>query len=273
MLNQISVIIPTMKGREELLSKLLSYLPTEVEAVIVDDEDLLLAAKRNKGARKAHGEYFLFADDDNFFEAGSIGSALKSIEQPGVGIVGFMACYDNDPNHVADGGSKRNYLTGFTYGVNTNNDWNDLVHVPYEVDEIANVFMIHRELFYELYGFDEVNFPIDLDEADLCKRVKNRGLRIIMDPLALCFHKSITYSPIPNFRRKLNAYTMGNHRIRFQRKHLNALSYRVYLVIFMPLFVGFYTLSLIWKNNLKMILPFLHGVIDGIRNCRTNKYK
>ena len=37
-----------MKGREELLKKLLSTLPDDCEKIVVDDEDLLLAAKRNK---------------------------------------------------------------------------------------------------------------------------------------------------------------------------------------------------------------------------------
>ena len=62
---KVSVIIPTMLGREDMLARLLSTIPEGYEPIVVGDENLLLAAKRNKGAKLAHGEYLLFIDDDN----------------------------------------------------------------------------------------------------------------------------------------------------------------------------------------------------------------
>jgi GT2 family glycosyltransferase len=263
-----------MAGREELLKKLLSTVSDEYEKVIVDDPSLLLAAKRNKGTTWASGEYFLFVDDDNYLEPGAIEAALDLASQIGVGVVGFMACYDDKPHLIADGGSMRNYLTGFTTGLNTNGFWlRALRGGPYEVDEIANAFMMHSELFYELQGFDEKNFPIDLDEADFCKRVKNKGLKVMMCPAARCYHKSQTYSHIPDFRRPLNAYFHGRNRIIYQRKFNNALRYGVYLCFYMPVFVGFYSLSLLWRRKPLMIFHFLKGVFDGIFCRRKNKYQ
>lgn len=270
---KISVIIPTMKGREHLLDRLLNSLPRDVERIVVDDEDLLLAAKRNKGARLAKGEYLFFVDDDNYLEAGAMEAALQLLTKPLIGIVGFMACYDDKQDCVADGGSKRNYLTGFTRGINTNAFWPDLPKQPYEVDEIANAFLMESQLFFELNGFDEHNFPIDLDEADFCKRAKDIGLKIMMCPMARVYHKSITYSPIPDFRRPKNAYFMGRNRIIYQRKFNNPLRYGVYLGVFMPVFVGFYTVSLIWRRKPLMIYHFLRGVIDGILGRRENPYQ
>ena len=270
---KVSVIIPTMRGREELLRKLLSTIPDEYEKIVVDDEDLLLVAKRNKGAKLAKGEYLFFVDDDNYLAPVAIEEAVNLASQPGIGVVGFMAFYDDKPDTVADGGSMRNDLTGFTTGVNTNARLCCMSNEPYEVDEIANAFMMHSELFYELGGLDEKNFPIDLDEADFCKRAKGRGLKIMMHPLAMCYHKSITYSHIPDFRRPLNAYFMGRNRQLYQGKHLDALSYCVYLVFFLPVFVGFYTASLIWRRKFQMIPPFFNGVLDGLLGRRKNKYE
>src|SRR3990167_4645047 len=113
---KVSVIIPTMKGREAMLAKLISTIPKKYEIIVVDDEDILLAAKRNKGANKATGEYLFFVDDDNYLEPGAIEVALQLVSKPLIGVVGFMACYDDRPDVVADGGSRRNYLTGFTSG-------------------------------------------------------------------------------------------------------------------------------------------------------------
>lgn len=271
---QLSVVIPTMKGRSYLLSKLLSTIPPGYEKIIVDDEDLLLAAKRNKGALKSLGDYILFVDDDNHLEPEAIEKAVIFLETSyNVGIIGFMACYDDQRDLIADGGSMRNHLTGFTFGVNTNKSWSALPKVPYEVDEIANCFMIHSELFFELHGFDQKNFPIDLDEADLCKRVKDLGKKVMMLPFAKCYHNSQTYSPIPNFRRPMNAYFMGRNRILYSRKHYHGLRGWCHLALFVPVFVCFYSASLLYKKNPGMIGPFLKGVFDGLRGCRENKYQ
>jgi GT2 family glycosyltransferase len=270
---QVSVIIPTMKGREELLKKLLSTIPTQYEVVVVDDENLLLAAKRNKGAMKAKGEYLFFVDDDNYLAPGAIEAALEVAQQPGIGVVGFMACYDDHQDLVADGGSNRNYLTGFTSGVNTNSYWPDLTKTPYEVDEIANAFLMHSELFFELQGLDEKNFPIDLDEADFCKRVKNGGSKIMMCPMARCYHKSQTYSHIPDFRRPMNAYFMGRNRVLYQGKHNHPVRYWLYVGLFVPVFVCFYSASLLYRRKPGLIRHFLEGVWHGIQGRLENRYQ
>lgn len=269
----VSVIIPTMPGREAMLKKLLSTIPDKYEKIVVGDTNILLAAKRNKGAQKAKGEYLLFIDDDNYLEPGAIEEALELAEQDWVGVVGFMACYDDKKDSIADGGSKRNYLTGFTTGINTNTSWSEIHKEPYEVDEIANAFMMHEELFYELGGFDEKNFPIDLDEADFCKRAKDKGYKIMMCPMARCYHKSQTYSHIPNFRKELYAYFHGRNRILYSGKHNAGLRYLRHISIFLPLFVCYYTACLIWQRNFKVITPFLKGVFDGISRCYKNKYQ
>ena len=269
----VSVIIPTMKGREAMLEKLLSTIPDKYEKIVVDDEDLLLAAKRNKGAKKANGEYLFFVDDDNYIEPAAIEVALEIASVSGIGIVGFMACYDEKKDYVADGGSMRNHLTGFTTGLNTNAKWSDIANKLYEVDEVANAFMIRSELFFELGGFDEKRFPMDMHEADFCKRAKNKELKIVMVPAARCYHKSVTYSIFPTFRRALYAYFHGSGRINYSRKFNHGLRYWLHISIFLPLFICFYTTSLLWRKNFKVILPFWKGIFDGLRNRRENKYQ
>ncbi len=262
---KVSCVIPTMKGREEMLAKLLSTLPEDCEKIVVDDEDLLLAAKRNKGARQAKGEYLLFIDDDNYLKEGAISKMLESFTRI-IGVMGMTAAYDDKKNIIADGGSKRNYLTGFTQGVFTNrevmDEYRDTTKLScYCVDEAANAFMIHRDVFFgDSYGFDEENFPIDLDEADLCKRIKDRGYKIVYNPRAICYHHSQTYSALPDFRRPLNAYTMGRNKLFFQRKHLNLISYSIYLTLFFWMTPLCYTVSLLIRKKPKMVFYFLWGI-------------
>lgn len=270
---KVSVIIPTLSDRSALLEKLLRTLPPDVEVVIEGDAKKLLAAKRNSGAHRASGEYLFFVDDDNYLEPGALEEALKWASMPGVGIVGFMACYDDKPELVADGGSDRHYVTGFMDGVNTNKVWEQLPKGPYIVDEVANAFVIHADLFYELHGFDEKNFPIDLDEADLCKRVKDRGLDVFVAPLARCYHKSVTYSWVPDFRRPRNAYFMGRNRVLYQKKHLPKFELAVYMAFFLPIFYLAYCACLLSRRKPGMIVHFSKGVFDGIFGRFQNQYQ
>jgi len=271
-MQKVSVIIPTMKGREEMLKKLISTIPDDCEKIVVDDDDLLLAAKRNKGAKLATGKYLLFIDDDNYLEDGAIHWMVERFTSS-VGVMGMVACYHDKKKRVADGGSMRNYLTGFTEGKFTNERVFDLLPWCYPVDEVANAFMIQREVFYDLGCFDEINFPIDLDEADFCKRAKDAGYQIVMNPKAICYHKSQTYSHIPDFRRPMNAYFMGRNRILYQRKHNHALHYACYVVLFMPVFVCFYLVSLLYRKKPSMIVHFIKGVFDGLQGRLENKYQ
>ncbi len=270
-MQKLSVIIPTMKGREEMLKKLLSTLPNYCQKIVVDDEHLLLAAKRNKGAHFSVGKYLLFIDDDNYLEHEAIENAIKCFNDD-VGVVGIMACYDDKKDTVADGGSDRNMITSFMRGINTNFKRSEISGV-YEVDEVANAFIIPRELFKRVGGFDENNFPIDLDEADICRRIKNLKYKVMICPEAVCYHKSQTYSMIPDFRRPLNAYYMGRNRVLFQNKHLLRSEYRVYLLFFFPVFVIGYCVSLLYRKKPEMIKHFMKGVWDGLFYSRKNLYR
>ncbi|MBX4216113.1 glycosyltransferase [Candidatus Parcubacteria bacterium] len=270
---RVSVIIPTMPGREALLKKLQSTIPSEYEQVVVGDTDILLAAKRNKGARQAKGEYLLFIDDDNYLQPGAIFQMLKEFDSDWVGVMGMVACYDDKKKLVADGGSIRWMTSGFMWGKNTNRRVYEIEDNIYLVSEVANAFMIRRDVFEEVGGFDEKNFPIDLDEADICKRIKNMGYLILMNPKARCYHKSQTYSAVPDFRRPMNAYMMGRNRILYQKKHLSRIKLFVYFSLFFPIFYFAYCACLIYRKKPGMVVHFTKGVIDGIQGRFQNQFQ
>lgn len=271
---KISCIIPTMKGREALLNKLLSTIPDEYEKIIVADEDLLLAAKRNKGARQATGDYLFFVDDDNYLEEFALNEMLRNFHS-NIGVMGMTACYADRKRIIADGGSSRNFLTGFTKNWRTNQKIYDPIPeaAKGKIDEVANAFMIRKSVFEDVGGFDEENFPIELDEADICKRIKDMGYAVVMNPRAICYHASYNYSHIPDFRRQFCASYHGRNRILFQRKHNSTLRYWLYLIVFMPVFVVFYTASLLWRRKPAMVWHFLRGLWDGLRGRRENTYQ
>jgi GT2 family glycosyltransferase len=182
--------------------------------------------------------------------------------------MGMTTCYSDKKMLIADGGSLRNPF-GFTEGLRTNQRVWEKRTILYEVDEAANSFMIRKEVFEEAGGFDEVNFPIDMDEADLCKRIRDKGYCIVYNPNAICYHESITYSCIPDFRRPMNAYFQGRNRILFQKKHVGTIN----LFLFVPLFVISYCLCLLFRRKPWMVVHFLKGIRDGITGRKENPYQ
>ena len=140
---QVSIIIPTIPTRKDLLQRLLDSIEEAAgtvtyEVIIEDSEDDLLATKRNKGARKAQGEFFLFVDDDNVFQPDSIKHAVSDLNTlKRVAVLGFVSCY-KDSFLIADGGSLRHMITGLTKDPNVNKRWSDIHKSIYPVDEAVS---------------------------------------------------------------------------------------------------------------------------------------
>lgn len=269
---EVSIVIPTMPGREEMLKKLLSTIPSSYQIIVVNNPDLLLAGKRNLGAHLAVGKYILFIDDDNYLKDFAIENMLIGFSD-NIGVMGMTACYSTKKMLIADGGSLRYYTSGFMKGVRTNERFWEVDQEIYAVDEVANAFMIPRALFVEVGGFDEVNFPIDLDEADICKRIMDMGYLITMNPKAICYHNSVTYSAIPDFRRPMNAFFMGRNKILYQRKHLSKPQLLIYFLIFFPITVLGYLACLLYRGKPAMCFHFLKGILHGLQDSRSNPYQ
>lgn len=258
----VSVVIPTYK-RSRLLNMLLKSLPKDVETIVMNSDHLSLAQKRNYGFWISTGEYILFIDDDNQIKKGAIDVLVNSFTD-GVGIVGMLGCYDDEKGRVCDGGSQRHYLSGITTDSYANKNRKQITH-DFEVDEVSNAFMVKRRLFTEIGGFDEQNFPIDLDEADFCYRAKRLGYKIIVCANAITYTQRITRSRIPNFRRVKNAYYIGRNKILFQRKHRLPMW-------FMPIFIFSYVFCLLVRGELRMIFYFLKGAVNGFIGNTKNIY-
>uniref|UniRef100_A0A6M3JWS5 Putative glycosyltransferase n=1 Tax=viral metagenome TaxID=1070528 RepID=A0A6M3JWS5_9ZZZZ len=257
----ISIIIP---NHERDITELLESVGKEYEVIVVNDNDLCLAEKRNYGVYKSTGNYLLFIDDDNIVGKFSINNLLEVFKDERVGIAGMVGMYSGKQtgewNKVCDSGATRNLLTGFTHDKYVNQEifdiwaWEGII--PYEVDEVSNVFMVKREVFDKIGLFDQDNFPIDLDEADFCLRAKKAGYRVVVAPNAFTCHNTKRIG-LPNFKRPKNAYYMGRNKILFQRKHNLSLS-------FVPIFIIVYILCLL--RNPRMIIHFIRGVYAGLRN-------
>ncbi len=80
----ISVIMPTIKSRSRFTGDFvipMLKLNNPAEIIIVDDEDLGVQEKRNKGASKATQEYMFFCDDDTLLPQNHLAILFKVLEE------------------------------------------------------------------------------------------------------------------------------------------------------------------------------------------------
>lgn len=303
----VSVVIPTFNRIKELTelvdSLVLINKYKDVEIIIVDNnskdinylkflekykpynikvklltnfEESALSKSRNMGIEEASGDFIFFIDDDNVVTEEVIEKLVKVTEADNtIGAVAPVALYYNERNKVLDAGAMRNYLNSFTINVFLNEDKERLPPIPFAVSEISNAFIVRSIIFKKIGMFDALNFPIDLDEADLCLRVKKAGYKILVVPQAHIYHKVFKINTLSiislRFRREKNAYYMGRNRVLFQRKHLSWWQYAIFLVLYLPIFYGLYFFSSLLPQpessllrRLKFISLFTQGVSAGL---------
>ncbi len=223
----VSIIIVHYRVKRELFACIESILSSEpkirYEIIVVDNDEkktiqadlkkkfpgIIYVPNDNKGlgqgnnigAKHAKGEFFFFLNPDTKVYKNCIDSIIKySGNHKDVGIVAPVLYHINHKLFELQGLGK---LTPFTaifalsflnkiFPRNSiskkywNLDWDKKT-----VEEVQAVpgtaFVIKKELFERIGGFDE-NFFLYFEETDLCKRVSELGLKLIMYPPSKVYH-------------------------------------------------------------------------------------
>lgn len=84
------------------------------------------------------------------------------------------------------------------------------------------VFMIETQLFRDLKGFDE-NFFLYKEEEDLCKRIRDKGERILYDPsISVMHYGHVVAKRSEHFSNSMNYYLDKHFRNNLSYKILNS---------------------------------------------------
>lgn len=99
-MTKLSILIPSLVGRENKLAELLAVLnpqvTDEVEVVILtDNRQQPTGTKRNRLINMAQGEYIAFIDDDDMISPSYIERMMEGIRR-GVDTVSIMGIYHPD---------------------------------------------------------------------------------------------------------------------------------------------------------------------------------
>ena len=175
----------------------------------------------NAGLLQASAPALLYLNNDLQLGLGAIEAALARLASaPDIGAVGAKLIRTNGA--LQEAGSII-WRDGTTFGYLRDGDPNaPEANFVRDVDYCSGAFlMLRTEIVRALGGFDDAYRPAYYEEADLCVRLRKRGLRVVYDPAVVVQHFEYGSADATASTRLM----ARNHRI-FTAKHRDFLRYQ-----------------------------------------------
>lgn len=156
--------------------------------VIVNPKNLGFLRSCNNGSFHANGEYLLFLNNDTQVKPGWLDELVETYSSfPGCGLAGSKLIYPDGSLQEA-GGIIWQDGSAWNYG-NRQDPELPLFNYAREVDYVSGAsILVPAKLFSELGGFDDVYAPAYCEDADLALKIRDRGHRVIYQPLSEVVH-------------------------------------------------------------------------------------
>ncbi len=211
---KVSIVIPVYNNWEYTARCLISINATAskipFEVILVDDassdetqkrfsdiaglqylpqpENRGFIASCNAGARVAKGQYLVFLNNDTEVTPGWLDHLIDPFQcTPDLGLAGAKLIYP-DGSLQECGGIILNDGSGWNYGRHDQADRPEYEYAR-DVDYCSGACIaLPAALFRELDGFDTHFMPAYYEDTDLAFRVRDRGLRVMVQPQCVVTH-------------------------------------------------------------------------------------
>ena len=183
--------------------------------VLRQQENLHFLRAANVGARAARGRHLLFLNNDTTLGSKALAEACGILDREAdVGAVGGQILLLD--GSLQEAGSII-WQDGSTSGYGRGADPLDPSYqFQRDVDYCSGAFlMVRRVVFDQLGGFDPLFTPAYYEDADLCVRIWEAGLRVVYSPRIQIVHvESASYGANGSVNKHI-----VNNRERFKRRH------------------------------------------------------
>ena len=217
----VTVIIPT-HNHVDLLSRCLKSIKKttyrDYRVMVVDNENDQADARRyleqldhevvripnqprknfsfsyvmNEASRRATSEYVLFLNDDTEVKTPEwLSSLVGYAELPGVGAAGALLRYKDGRVQHAGVVHGIDGLCDHAFKLTRRGDNGYLSYIVMARNcsaVTAACMLTRRQLFLDLGGFDEKQFPVAYNDPDYCHRLREQGYRTVYTPDAELLH-------------------------------------------------------------------------------------
>jgi GT2 family glycosyltransferase/glycosyltransferase involved in cell wall biosynthesis len=170
----------------------------------------------NAGAKAANGDYLYFLNNDTEVTPGWMDELLRTFSEfPGTGLAGSKLVYPDGRAQEA-GGIIWQDGSAWNFG-RFQDPLLPVYNYAREVDYCSGAsIMVPKALFAELGGFDEHYLPAYCEDADLALKIRDKGYRVIYQPLSTVIHyEGITSGTDPS--SGIKTYQIVNSKKLFAR--------------------------------------------------------
>ncbi|MFB6146019.1 MAG: glycosyltransferase family 2 protein [Candidatus Nanohaloarchaea archaeon] len=239
---------------------------------VFDSKDVLVRPRKqsltsmlNESSRPEEYSHLLFLNDDIVLEDRSmIEKLLRTLENPGVGVVGPVSVKYSA--HTVN--SAGFYLGAFeAINLHQGEDVEDLSGLS-EVDALEGAaLMVDSEAFAYTEGFPEEYFMYQ-DDFELCRRISEAGYRIICDRDTYLLHHLDIKDDLER-----SSYYSARNKFLMARDRYSKAGY--YLFAFFNLFFYYpYSFARIIRYYENRRIPYImKGLIDGLEGREYRRYR
>jgi hypothetical protein len=296
-LPKISIVIPTY-NRKNLLKKLLEsltkshYPKKKVEVIVVDDgsdeaiddiinsfqsrfyrlvylrnnEPMLKSYCVNRAAMKAKGDYLFIVDDDNEVSPECIYNLVKALENPNACIVAPVTLFKGT-DIIKYCGGFYHPITGKAVYPFQGEKYNIIKDKPLLSAEVTpNAFMVRKDSFWNVGGFDGKEFPIGDEDGEFQLRVKKAEKKeLYIVPRAIVYEVSESLMTGERLY-PLRIYYLLRGKIKLIIRHKKKWQILTF-VVFLPAYYLFYQYLILRRSNRKLdnTKALIRGIFDGLR--------
>lgn len=231
-------------------------------ATIIPNSNQGFSQANNLAAKKAKGEYLFFLNADTLIRNDFFNDAVSLMEHHDAGAMG-MKMYNKDGSfqlsfwkentfakEKINKRAEERFKNDKEFVKQLENEHPDVC----EVDWVSGAAMMtKKEIFEEIGGFDE-DFFLFYEDADICKRLKDKGYKIYFYP-----GSDILHYKGENVNEEFTSYTYyyaKESQLLYYKKH-NALSDRILLRLYLLGKFGLKFLTTFKAINLKIFLLVL----------------
>jgi O-antigen biosynthesis protein len=245
-LEKIGIVVVARKMEDIKLN-----LPNMIKVV----GPMSLNEARNIGASQVNGELIAFIDDDNILAPDALDEMAEAFRRSeNIGAVSPVI-FDKEGRVWFAG------VSWSTFGAaRIRKD------IPLDLrytEGFHNVFVVKREAFEKVGGFDSKHFPFYLGEQDLAERMKKLGYRFVVASKAHVWHqRGKGKARGSHIRTEQRAYLVGRNRLLFLHLYYPR-RFMLHLLI-LPALATFHILSMVADRKLGFIPSYLRGIKDGL---------
>ena len=241
---------------------------------IRNEKNSFQAVSRNNGAKIANGEFLLFLDDDNILGANALAVLVGEFRKnPKLGFAAPMAV------HKRPGKNNLIWSLGSDFNRWTSQPKDNCPNLPleklplepqtYSTSYYPNGFMVPREIYNEVGGFDESYVQI-FEESDFGWKIREAGYDAIISTKARTEHLGfLEPGCVPELRqlgieKPYRTYCFARNRLRFARRHFSFMQILSVTLVFAPLSAVYYCAVALKSRRADIAWAYLKGTLAGI---------